>query len=140
MSNIIINKDRHPEERGNKAVKQDLKFGNDKTLLQNDKLTYTDEKVEILRYIKIYDKRRDTVAYTELSPGVEKPKDTIDFSFEYVSRLEALKYLFIMTHGYKKWVTFKNAFRRKKRMEKILELEIIRSNAKEFNKKLKGQT
>jgi len=109
--------------------KEDLKFGNDKTLLKGDKLSYLDETKDKLRYFKIVVGNR--LFYGCLTPGAEKPKVA-----EYVSRLEYLRNEFILRNGEEAWNRFMDVYRSKKRAEKMIELEIIRHNAKEIESKL----
>lgn len=118
-----------------KKVTEPLKFGNDKTLLQNDKLSHLGDTREKLRYIKIIFPD-GSVSYTELSPGVEKPRDKSGIRFEYCSRLAMVKHYFILQYGFKQWVHFINTYRDKKRAEKMAELELIRHTAKDIAEKL----
>ena len=136
IANVIIDTKNRPEDKANRIVPQDLKFGDDKTLIQNDKISGTDPKTEILRYIKIVFPDNGGVAYSELSPGIEKPKDKDGFRYEYCSRFDALKHKFIMVNGYSAWVQFINTIRGRKRAEKFIELETIRNNSKPIIDKL----
>lgn len=131
MPNIIINPNSHPEDKANKAVDQDLKFGSDTSLFKKDKLDYADLPI---RYIRIV--FGNNFAYTYLTPGVEKPKDQDGVSYQYCSKYEALRHIYIMNYGIDAFIKFKKAYRERKRMIKNMELELIRgSNAERILKK-----
>lgn len=122
MPNIIINPNQHAEDKANKAVDQDLKFGSDTSLFKKDSLDYKDLPV---KYIKILFPN-GAFAYSPLTPGVEKPRDKDGIRYEYCSKLEALRHFYILKYGLDAYNKFINDYRERKRAIKNMELELIR--------------
>jgi hypothetical protein len=122
MPNIIIDPHHHKEDKANREVNQDLKFGSDTSLFKKDKLDYKDLEI---RYIKII-MPDGKISFSELTPGIEKPRDKDGVRFEYCSKIDMLNHFGKLKYGIDGWDKVVNAYRSKKRLWKNMELELIR--------------
>lgn len=116
----------------NKIINEPTPHEAQNTLNKNDKLNWTDEKVSLLRYVKITNKNNGDVYYSELSPGNEKPKDNENLTFEYAGRTDALIGMYEAKYGKEAMLKYLDEYLYKLKAErrehaiKNLELEVIR--------------
>ena len=114
------------------------------TINKNDKLNWTDDETELLRYIKIRNKGNVDVYYSPLSPGVEKPIDNDNFSYEYCGRGKALLMMYAAQYGEAEALKLLDDYLDKLKAEKHnkfyknLELEVLRKE-KQIEDKLLGK-